>query len=638
MALQRRSSVTTPLGDEVLLLQSMTGYEELGRPFRFELDLLTEVDDVKPTDVLGQLMTVHIETPDGGQRHLQGHCVRFARVARRGHFIVHRATLRPWLWLLTFATNCRIFQNKTVPDIIKQVFRDHGLSDFDEHLTQTYSAREYVVQFRESDFDFVSRLMEEVGIYYYFEHTADKHTLVLVDDTVSHSPMPNYDTVPYYPPHRRDEEHIDHWSNYAEVRSGGYTLDDYQFQTPRATLLADRVSAKEHEWAGLLRYEYPGGYCEAGEGKSLGRVRLEEHQADHEIFEGEADCRGLAAGHTFTLSEYPRDDQNKTYLVVSSNYQVATEHYASGGQAEAREFRCSLTAIRADQQFRTARTTPRPRIGPQTATVVGKGGEEIWTDEHGRVRLHFHWDRGGKANETNSCWVRVAQIWAGGNWGAQFIPRIGQEVVVDFLDGNPDRPIVVGSVYHGFNKPPYTLPQNQTQSGIKSQSTPGGNTSNANEIRFEDKKGQEDFYIQAERTQTTLVKGSQNTTVREHRDVTVELTDKLSARDGRQVIVGTLDRNYVDGRKETEIKGSYGIAATEEFLVISDTTELSASTSIVIRSGEQSVTITKAGEIVITGTKVTVNGVQEVTLESDMVVKIKAPTIEVVGETLIRLN
>jgi type VI secretion system secreted protein VgrG len=555
MAGQRRGTVTTPVGDS-LQLQSMTGYEELGRPFRFDLDLLSEVDDVKPNDVLGKTMTVNIELPDGSQRHLHGYVARFARVARRRGFVVHRATLRPWFWLLTRATNCRIFQNKTIPDIIKQVFRDQGMGDFEARLTGTYPSREYVVQFRESDFDFVSRLMEEVGIYYFFEHTADKHTLVLVDDASVHSPMPNYDTVPYYPPGQRDDEHFDHWSNFVEVRSGSYTVDDYKFQTPKATLEAERSAAKDHDQSEFKRYEYPGGYFEPAQGKDVVKVRLEEHQSDFEIFEGEADCRGLAAGHIFTLSEYPRDDQNKTFLIVSSNYHIAAEQYESGGGTEEKDFRCSITAIDSQVPFRPARSTPRPRIGAQTATVVGKDGEEIWTDEYGRVRLDFHWDREGKANETSSCWVRVAQIWAGGNWGAQFIPRIGHEVVVDFLDGNPDRPLVVGSVYNGFNKLPYALPQNQTQSGIKTQSTKGGSTSNANEIRFEDKKGSEQLYIQAEKDKEVLVKNDRAAHIKHDDWLDVTNDRKKDIGQNETITIGANRKATITGNDSTTIVGN----------------------------------------------------------------------------------
>ena len=456
----RQATVTTPLGDK-LLFHRMTGREELGRLSYYDVELFSAKDDVNPNALLGEPMTVNVELPSGEHRHFQGYVSRFARVGWAHDYVVHRATLRPWLWLLTRRVNCRIFQNLSLPDVIKKVFGDYAFADFEAKLTGTYPVREYVVQYRESDFAFVSRLMEEVGIYYFFKHTAASHTLVLVDDQVVHEPMPGYAEVPFYPPNTRVDEYFDHWTSTAEVQSGGVVLDDYNFKTPAATLLAERNDPRAHSNADLTQYEYPGGYEVAGDGTELVRVRVEEQLAEFERFQGDASCRGLAAGHTFTLTKYPRADQNKSYLAIAAGYTVASESYESQRVAGPREdFRCSVTALDAKVGFRPLRSTPRPRMsGPQTATVVGRAGEEIWTDEYGRVRLQFHWDREGKSDEESSCWVRVGQIWAGGGFGAQFIPRIGQEVIVDFLGGDPDRPIIVGSVYNGFNKPPFPLPQ-----------------------------------------------------------------------------------------------------------------------------------------------------------------------------------
>jgi type VI secretion system secreted protein VgrG len=570
--------VTSPLGDK-LLLRSMTGHEALGRPFQYDLELLSETDDVRPSALLGKLMTVHVELPSGELRHFQGHVTRLARVGREGRFVVHRATLRPWLWLLTRTVDCRIFQNLSVPEVIKKVFRDFGFSHFEEDLFREYRAREYIVQYRESSFDFLSRLMEDQGIYYYFKHDAESHTLVLADDPVSHSPMPGYAEIPYYPPHLRDEEHFDHWSSSVEVQSGDYSVDDYNFKAPNATLVAQRVAPQKHDHADLPRYEYPAGFTEATDGAALARVRLEEQQVEYERFEGDADCRGLSAGYTFTLTEYPRDDQNKKYLVIAANYKISAEHFASAsGAAESYDFRCSVIAIDGQVAFRPARITAPPRMsGPQTATVVGKAGEEIWTDEFGRVRLQFHWDREGDADEKSSCWVRVGQLWAGAGFGAQYIPRIGHEVIVDFLGGDPDRPIVVGSVYNGFNQPPFTLPENQTQSGIKTRSSRDGNSGMANEIRFEDKKGSEQLYIQAQRDKDVVVKANRSaqigasdkleikgdriekigegvkSNIRASREVTIGASDYITIADSRFIKIGDLDSTSIAGNRLTTI-------------------------------------------------------------------------------------
>ena len=578
----RRALVTSPLGGK-LTLQSMTGHEALGRPFQYDLDLLSETDDVPPSALLGKQMTVHVELPNGELRHFQGHVTRLARVGRQGRFVVHRATLRPWLWLLTRMVDCRIFQNLSIPEVIKKVFRDFGFSHFEEDLVREYRVREYVVQYQESGFDFVSRLMEDQGMYYYFKHDADHHTLVLVDDPVSHGPMPGYAEVPYYPPHVRDEEHFDRWSSSVEVQSGDYSIDDYNFKRPNAALLAQRLAPQNHDYADLPRYEYPGGYAEVGDGASLARVRLEEQQAEYERFEGDADCRGLGVGHTFTLTDYPREDQNKNYLVIAANYQISAERYDSGGAAESHDFRCSVTAIDSQVAFRPARLTPRPKMsGPQTATVVGKAGEEIWTDEFGRVRLQFHWDREGASDEKSSCWVRVGQLWAGAGYGAQYLPRIGHEVIVDFLGGDPDRPIVVGGVYNGFNPPPFTLPENQTQSGLKTRSSLNGNSETANLIRFEDKKGSEQLYVQAQRDQEVLVKANRSTHIGEgdkleikldrneqigrelrsdigsNRDVTIGGSDLTSIARNRLAKIGDTDSTTIIGSRSAEIGGGDG--------------------------------------------------------------------------------
>jgi type VI secretion system secreted protein VgrG len=544
----------------------MSGREELGRLSHYDVELFSEKDDVNPNALLGELMTVNVALPSGELRHFQGHVSRFARIGWAHRYVVHRATLRPWLWLLTRRINCRIFQDLSLPDVIAKVFRDYGFANFEVNLTGTYPVREYVVQFRESDFAFVSRLMEEAGIYYFFRHTADSHTLVLVDDPVSHDPVPGYAQVPFYPPNTRVDEYFDHWTSTAEVQSGGFVLTDYNFKTPGANLLVERSDPRAHANADLSRFEYPGGYEVAGDGSELARVRVEEQEAEFERYQGDASCRGLATGHTFELTKYPRADQNKNYLAIAAGYTIATESYESQAAAGPREdFRCSVTALDAKVAFRPLRSTPRPRMaGPQTATVVGQAGEEIWTDEHGRVRLQFHWDREGKSDENSSCWVRVGQFWAGGGFGAQFIPRIGQEVIVDFLGGDPDRPIVVGSVYNGLNHPPFPLPQNATQSGIKTQSSKGGSTSNANIIRFEDKIGSEQLYIQAEKNEDVLVKANRTTNVGDsdrleivnHRDKKIGKNETIDVGQNRKATIVGNDTTIVQANQEKTITGN----------------------------------------------------------------------------------
>lgn len=511
MQTSRVASVSTPFGSDGMLFYNMSAREELGRPFEITLELLSEDEDADLSKALGQQCTISIELPDGGKRYFNGHVSQFMHVGRQGQFARYRATLVPWLWFLTRTSDCRIFQQKKVPDIIKEIFREHGFSDFDDLLSRSYREWDYCVQYRETDFNFVSRLMEQEGIYYYFKHQDGKHNLVLADDYGSHVTVANYDKIPYYPydSHgRRERDHIFEWSVSQQVKSGAYVLNDYDFTKPKADLEVKSVVKRKHRESDLELYDYPGEYQQSVDGDAYVRARIEEHQAAHEVVQGAATARGIACGALFELTGYPRDDQNREYLISSTTVQCQTTEYETGGDGSV-NFHCSLQALESRQPFRTPRLTAKPVVqGPQTAVVVGKKGEEIWTDKYGRVKVQFHWDRYGKFDENSSCWVRVAQVWAGNKWGAMHIPRIGQEVIVEFLEGDPDRPIITGRVYNNDEMPPYELPANQTQSGIKSRSTKDATAQNFNELRFEDKKGEEHIYFHAEKDFERIVENN----------------------------------------------------------------------------------------------------------------------------------
>jgi len=408
---------------------------------------------------------------------------------------LYRATLSPWLWFLTRTSDCRIFQNMTVPAIIEQVFHDHGFNDFiPTKLSGSYRTWEYCVQYRETDFNFVSRLMQQEGIYYYFTHENGKHTLVLADNPGSHSTFSGYDQVPYYPPdvqEFRERDHIYEWTVEKQVQSGAYALNDFDFMAPRKNLRTLASTPKDHAMADLPMYDYPGDYTEASDGNAYSAVRLQELLAQHEILRGQGIARGLAVGYLFSLTHYGREDQNRKYLIVSAVHDLQSDTYESvAGIDAAKPYVGRITAIDAQQQYRAPRINPKPVVqGPQTAIVVGASGDEIHTDQYGRVKCQFHWDRYGEANQNSSCWIRVAQSWAGKKWGTLYLPRVGHEVIVDFLEGDPHRPIITGRVYNDINKPPYTLPDNKTMSTLKSLSSTGGD--GFNEFRFEDKKGSE---------------------------------------------------------------------------------------------------------------------------------------------------
>jgi type VI secretion system secreted protein VgrG len=487
----------------------MSGSEELGRPFEYDVELLCADGALAFPSIVGQSLGVHAELAGSPQRHYHGVVTRFSHVGWSDRNAIYHATLRPSLWLLTRRAGCRIFQNKSVPEIVKAVLKEYGFP-FDVSLSGSYPPREYVVQYRETDFDFVSRLLEHEGIYYFFKHDAGKHTLVLADSSGAHQRSSGYEEIPFYPPQsseRRERDHIEHWNAYRQIEPSAFSLRDYDFTRPRANLEVKR-SAQGQGSPELELYDFPAGYVQSGEGERYARTRLEEHGAEQCRAQGVGTVRGLFPGALFKLIRHPRQDQNQEYLVLSASYDLALlEQESSGGPAPESLFRCSFTALESRTPFRPPRATPRPIVnGPQTARVVGKSGEEIWTDKYGRVKVEFHWDRASPGDEQSSCWVRVAQGWSGPGWGAMHIPRIGQEVVVQFLDGDPDYPIIVGHLHNADNMPPYALPANQTRSGWKSRSTKGGASDNANEIRFEDKKGDEQFFVQAEKNYDVVVK------------------------------------------------------------------------------------------------------------------------------------
>jgi type VI secretion system secreted protein VgrG len=554
----RSISVTTPLGAEALQFRSMRGKEEIGRLFEFEVELLSKDPTIDIGSLVGQAMTVNLDL-GGGERHFHGVVSRLHFAGEVGNFALYRAILRPWLWRLTLRAGCRIFQNMTVPDIIKALFREHGLTDFSESLSGTYASREYTVQYRESDFDFVSRWMEREGIYFFFLHESDRHTLVLADAYSAHEPIKGYEDVPYFPRHdmgRRERDHVDLWTVSQELTPSACVLEDYDFTKPKAELLSKLVS--QHELADAAReiYDYPGAYDQNSQGETYARIRLEEFNAQQELTYGEGDARGITPGALFSLSNHPRADQNREYVVVSANYDMQSLDYETVGDAAGEHvFRCTFRSIPSKVPFRSRSITPRPRIhGPQTARVVGKSGEEIWTDEYGRVKLQFHWDREGNSDENASCWVRVAQIWGGASWGGIHVPRIGQEVIVEYLEGDPDRPIVTGRVYNADNMPPYALPTNQTQSGIKSRSSADGTAENFNELRFEDKKGEEQVYLQAEKNLDSYVKNDETHTV-DHDRIKHVKNDETTNVDGfRKETVGKDETITIKGQRTETVE------------------------------------------------------------------------------------
>ncbi len=410
--------------------------------------------------------------------------------------------LRPKLWSLTRRADCRIFQNLSASEIVKQVLDDDGLAsnDYKLTLTSTCPTRVYCVQYRETDFNFVSRLMEEEGIYYFFQHSASGHVLVMCDAPSAHETVNGYENIRYDAPDQQPKpDHISEWEPLGQVAPGKCTLRDYDFTNSALQLTG---TSQTLSFTAFEIYDYPGLFTTADVGSTHASLRMEAMEVPIQQWTGGGPVLGITTGCKFTLTNHPRIDENAAYLVIASDFELKSDAFqAASGKPVGPGFECDFTAIAAAKQYRPPRLAPKPFVqGPQTALVVGpQGSDDLYTDSYGRIKVQFHWDRLGKKDENSSCWIRVASIWAGNAWGAMQLPRIGQEVIVDFLEGDPDQPIITGRVYNDLNKVPYTLPDNKTQSTIKSRSSTQGTDANFNELRFEDKKGSEEIYFHAER-------------------------------------------------------------------------------------------------------------------------------------------
>jgi type VI secretion system secreted protein VgrG len=569
--LTRLAQVSSPLGPDVLILKNMSGGDELGRLFEYELQLTSKDDSIDLNQLLGKPVSLSLQLSAGGSRYFHGVVSRCSQNVDTGQFASYQVTLRPWLWLLTRTSDCRIFQHLTIPQIIKQVFRDLGFSDFEDALTRPYREWEYCVQYRESSFDFVSRLMEQEGIYYFFRHEKDRHVLIMADAYGAHHPAPGYESVPFYPPdgQHRERDHISDWRLAQAVQPGSVELNDYDFQRPGARIDVRSAMPRPHTAGDYPLYDYPGTYVQSEDGEHYARTRIEAIQSQHERVELSGNARGLGSGHLFSMSGFSRQDQNREYLIVSTRYLISQESLETGTASAGLQFESALSCIAAQQSFRPLPITPRPIVkGPQTAMVVGPTGEEIWTDPFGRVKVHFYWDRHDQSNENSSCWIRVSQAWAGKNWGSMQIPRIGQEVIVSFLEGDPDRPIISGRVYNAEQTVPYDLPANATQSGMKSRSSKGGTPANFNEIRMEDKKGAEQLYIHAERNQDIVVEVDESHAVGHDRNKSIGRNETVTIGLDRLRAVQHDDVLLVGSSKTDSISRSYLIEVGENLRLV----------------------------------------------------------------------
>lgn len=521
MALKQETrfiSIKTPLG-EALALAGFSGREEMSRLFSYELDLVSSESSISPGDIVGKNVTVSIKGPGDEDRYLNGHICRFTADYGEGDVTTFRAQMVPWLWFLTQMADCRIFQQKSVPEIVEEIFQDLGFSDYDlSEIKQEHAKHEYCVQYRETDFNFVSRLLEQEGIFYYFKHADGKHTLMLADQAAAYKDLPEKDVE--CPPSEGlapATDHIDSWEHEFAFMPGRTAQTDYDFETPSKSLMTN--STTKVDLPGVKKYEiydYPGEYTEKDHGDRETKYRIEEQEVAYDTVRGASTCRTFSPGGKFKLTKHSCSaEENKSYVITSIEHSASGAAYGTGGGAPELEYMNSFTCIPHDVVFRPPRGTPKPVVsGIQTAVVVGPAGEEIYCDKYGRVKVQFHWDREGKKDEESSCWMRVAHNMAGKKWGFFSLPRIGQEVVIDFLDGDPDRPLIVGSVYNGEQMPHYPLPDEMTKSYIKTNSTKGGD--GYNEVMFEDKKDDERLYLHAQKNMDVRVQNDSKTRVCGH--------------------------------------------------------------------------------------------------------------------------
>ncbi|MBS0315772.1 MAG: type VI secretion system tip protein VgrG [Proteobacteria bacterium] len=580
-----------------LNFSGMTLTEELGRPFDAQLDITSDTRSGDLSKLLGCTATVTIRNSDGSKRYFNGVIVRAIYSGMAAGAYRYRLELRPSIWLLSRRRDCQIFQNKSAWDIITGVLRTEGLTDFqDKRQSQSGDIQlEYCVQFEETLLDFVTRLMEKYGIYYYTTHQDGRHIITFADDPNSHTSVGK--AIPYRFQQgdvRQLEDYVWEWSADLLLQPGKVALRDYNFETPAADLTTQSLQPASHPHGDAEMYDYPGPYGNTGDGQKLATVRMQSLAAQREIVRGTTNARGVTAGSKFTLSENPDTSQNREYLVIATTTSFALQEgrAASRGDTRLDQYVSSVTAIPGDTPFRLPQITPWPRMrGPQTAKVAGEAGQEITTDKYARIKVKFPWDRTAVQDENASCWIRVSQPWAGTGFGAMVIPRIGQEVVVDFLDGSPDRPIVTGCVYNASNTNADAMPGNKTRSGFRTNSSPGGG--GYNELRFEDKKGEEEVYLQAQYDFNVKVLNNHTTKVTKDRTTTIEQgNESLTVSQGNRSVTVSQGND-----SHTVSTGNHTLS------IDAGSSTISAAQSITLKVGGNSIVIDTSG-VTINGTKI----------------------------------
>ncbi|HCN4669240.1 TPA: type VI secretion system tip protein VgrG, partial [Escherichia coli] len=562
--------------DGMLLFASLGGTETVGELFTYSIKLKTpdilNLGYVSPAanlqlkPMVGKDLCVNIELDGGGKRYISG-LVTAARVAgHQGRSVVYELRIEPWLKILTHTSDYKAFQNKNVVEILDEVLDEYPWP-VEKRLVENYPTRAWQVQYGETDFDFIQRLMQEWGIYWWFEHNENSHTLVLADAINVHKACADSPLVCYYQKGLKlDKEFIHTITANESLRSGQWVLNDFDFMKPRSLLKSTVANPRETGLAEYEHYEWPGDYFTKSEGEMLTRIRMEEQCSPGSRVQGSGNIRTLMTGFTFTLENYPTAEVNREYLLVQTTLFIQ-DNAQHSGQEQHFSYSTSFELHPTSEVYRPQRTLSKPHTkGPQSAIVTGPTGQEIWTDKYGRVKVQFGWDRYGKNDENSSCWVRVSYPWAGKGFGGIQIPRIGQEVLVDFKNGDPDLPIIVGRTYNQDTMPPWGLPGAATQSGFYSH-TIGGGPTNANALRFEDKTGGEEIWLHAEKDQRIEVNNNESHWVGNNRLKVIDKTETAIIGEKRSLTVQTDDTSLAGRNKTIQAVQNLRLAAGDSIIL-----------------------------------------------------------------------
>ncbi len=607
-----------------LRLEGLEGTEELGRPFLYVVTASSDTAKAGLTSMLGSSVTVAIALPgQQQQRYINGIIARVTHAGLSGAAYRYHIEVRPQLWLLSRAQDCKIFQNQSPWAIINTVLSAFGISVTDKRQASSGSTTlEYCVQYCETSLDFITRLMERYGLYFYFDHADGQHTLVMADDPNSHTALS--EPIPFAferTEQRAVEDHVWDWSAEMQLQPGAVALTDYNFTTPSSDLGARSAKPGGHAHDSLEVFAYPGPHGTAAAGTTLADIRMQDLSARRQVFGGVTNARGMLTGGKFTLSNFIEEAMNQEYLVIESRITLSMAEARSDSRGELIDtYRNSFRAIPGATQFRLDRRTPWPSIrGPQTAKVTGKAGDEITTDQYGRIKVKFYWDRSAAEDDTSSCWIRVAQPWAGTSFGGMFLPRVGQEVVVEHLEGDPDRPIITGSVYNASVTVPYALPDNKTRSTIKTNSSTGGG--GFNELRFEDNKGSEEVFFQAQKDYNKVVLNNETVKITQDTTTTVDKGNRsITVSQGNNSVTVSQGNNSL-----TVSQGNDSLTVSQgnhSITVSAGSSSINAGQSITLQVGSNSITIDSSGVTITAGTvSVTSNGTMSLTASGNMTIQ-----------------